>query len=271
MNNFLPWIRILLATSIFCVAAITAAIAVRRSGRHMKEMKDRTSRRILVIGAIANICVLVVTVLLLKYLDNRSLTDLGLRFSENDFDFSILGMTIIFTLAVVFAVSLSHFNRFRIRLQKPVRDRTDISGLGGGILTLFIVALQEEVLFRGYITLNLLSFGPAVVIFVSTILFAAIHLLTNRANIYQFASWLLTGAVLAYIYLVCGSIWVPVILHFAIDLTNMLILNIAGRFSFFKIVPPVTDRQRSAYRLVCNAALVVVLLAFYSTQIRFIL
>lgn len=78
-----------------------------------------------------------------------------------------------------------------------------------GIVVLLIVAVQEEVLFRGYITLNLISYDPVVIIAVSTILFTAVHFLTNKVNIYQIMAWLLAGAVFSYSYLVTKSIWIP--------------------------------------------------------------
>ena len=57
--------------------------------------------------------------------------------------------------------------------------------------------------------------GPrwVVVAVTSTVLFTAVHLLTNRVSSYQVASWAIGGLVLVMAYLVSGSIWVPVVLH----------------------------------------------------------
>ena len=130
------------------------------------------------------------------------------------------------------------------------------------------MAIQEEVLFRGYITLNLRSYGPVVIIIVSTILFVAIHLLTNHTNFYQLISWFLGGAVLAYAYLISGSIWVSIVLHFATDMINMVVLDIAGQYSLFTISPSLGERQRAAYRVIYAVVLVVAFIVFYGVQIK---
>jgi hypothetical protein len=62
MNNFIPWIRIILATFVYILFAMGASIVVRRGGDDLKEIEGRTSQRILVIGAIANLCAQQLTV-----------------------------------------------------------------------------------------------------------------------------------------------------------------------------------------------------------------
>jgi membrane protease YdiL (CAAX protease family) len=268
MNNFIPWIRIILATFVYILFAMGASIVVRRGGDDLKEIEGRTSQRILVIGAIANLCVLVITLLMLRFLDGRPISSLGLSLPGTDLTYSIAGTAAIFALATIFVGLLGRTRTSQVTVHLPVSNRAGGFGLASALLVLLIVAVQEEVLYRGYFTSNLLQFGPTVVIIASTVLFAAIHLLTNRASVYQIGSWLLAGAVFAYVYLVSGSILVPIVLHFATDATNLLVFNIVGQFSLFTIIPTPNDRQRATYRLVYAAALVALLLAFLGTTIR---
>jgi Type II CAAX prenyl endopeptidase Rce1-like len=100
------------------------------------------------------------------------------------------------------------------------------------------------------------SHRPVVIILASTLIFAAIHLITNRANFYQILSWLISGAIFAYAYLVSGSIWVPIVIHFATDLTNVFVFNIVGQLSLFTITPAPTLRQRALVRVVFAILLV---------------
>jgi membrane protease YdiL (CAAX protease family) len=250
--------------------AILASLIAKKAGGNLKQFESRTSKGILLLGALVNICVLLITLLLLKVFDRRSIATLGLSFSDNDIAFSIVGTVITFMLVSAFVGLLGRSGRFHVRIQKPVKNLPEALTLGVVIFVLLIVALQEEVLFRGYITLNLLPLGPVVVIIVSTILFSVVHLLTNRANFYQIVSWLLAGAILSYTYLVSGSIWVPIILHFGFDLANVLVLNIVERFAILKTVPKITDKYRMRYRVVCTTALLVALLAFYTSTIRIV-
>jgi membrane protease YdiL (CAAX protease family) len=81
----------------------------------------------------------------------------------------------------------------------------------------FIVAVCEEVLFRGAIQH---AWGP----YWTSILFAAIH-------IRYLQHWLMTGMVfsisygLGWIYLQTGTLWTPIVAHFLIDLTMGCILR----------------------------------------------
>jgi membrane protease YdiL (CAAX protease family) len=270
MNQFLPWIRIFLAVFAYIVIAILASMIVRKVGKDLKEMGSRTSPRVLFVGAITNLCVLVTTILLLLFLDRRPIQSLGILFSNKDLAFATIGAIAIFIFATAFVGLLNWSGRFQVSPNKPLKDSNETANFLGGVIVLLIVALQEEVLYRGYITLNLLSFGPVVVIVVSTIIFAAIHLLTNRGSLYQILSWLVSGAVFSYVYLISGSIWVPVVLHFATDLTNLLIFNIVGQFSLFKISPPVTARPLATFRVASVMVLVGILLAFYGATIRLV-
>lgn len=266
----LPWIHIFLAILAYILFALLASVVTRKIGGNLKEMEGRSSQPILVIGAIANLCVLGITLLLLRFLDGRPISSLGLSFSSRDSNFSIVVIAAISAFAVIFIGLLSRTGRFQVGTHRPVKDLAGIMGMATVLAVLLVVALQEEVLYRGYITLNLLSYGPVVVIIVSTTLFAAIHLFTNRANFYQIVSWLLVGAVLSYAYLVSGSIWVPTVIHFATDLINVVVFSIVGQYSLFTISPSLTELHRAAYRVPYAVVLVVTLLAFYGPAIRIV-
>ena len=268
MSVFLPWIRIFLAVLAYILFALLASMIVRRIGKDLKEMEGRSSSKVLLIGAITNLCVLATTILLLVFLDKRPIRSLGISFSDKDLAFTIIGAATIFVLAVTFIGLLRISGKFQVRPHKPVGNFAEILNLSGGLVVLLIVALQEEVLYRGYITLNLLSYGPVVVVITSAILFTAIHLLTNRANAFQIVSWLVGGLVFAYIYLISGSIWVPIALHFTTDATNLLVFNIIGQFSIFKVTPSLKPRQLAIFRVGCAVVLVIALLTLFGPAIQ---
>lgn len=81
----------------------------------------------------------------------------------------------------------------------------------------FVVAICEELLFRGAVQH---AFGP----YWTSIIFAAIHVRYLR-------HWIPTGLVfsisygLGWIYIQSGSIWAPILAHFAIDLIMGLIIR----------------------------------------------
>jgi len=268
VNDLLPWIHIFLAISAYILIALLASGITRKAGGNLKEMEQRTSPRVLGIGTIANLSILATTLILLRFLDGRSIGSLGFSFSSQDLIFTIVTIAAIFGLAVAFIGLLRRTGRRQVEAHSPVKDMAGMWAMIAVLVVLLIVAIQEEVLFRGYITLNLRSYGPVVVITVSTILFVAIHLLTNRTNFYQLVSWFLGGAVLAYAYLISGSIWVPIMLHFATDMINMVVLDIVGQCSLFTISPSLGERQRAAYRVIYAVVLVVAFLVFYGVHLK---
>jgi membrane protease YdiL (CAAX protease family) len=270
MNLLLPWIRIFLAVFAYIVIALLASTIIRKIGKNLKEMGNRTSPKVLFVGAIANLCVLGTTILILLFLDKQPISSLGILFSKKELTFAAIGSVTILILAAAFIGLLKQSGRFQVNPNKPLKNFSETVNLFFGVIVLFIVALQEEVLYRGYITLNLLSFGPTTVILASTIIFTAIHLFTNRVSFYQILSWLIGGAIFSYVYLITGSIWVPVFLHFTTDLTNMLVFNIAGQFSLFEISPSITARPLASFRIVTAAVLIGVLLALFGTTIRLV-
>ena len=118
--------------------------------------------------------------------------------------------------------------------------------------------------------LNTLPLGPIGTILTSTIFFVLIHFLTNRGNIYQVVSWIVSGVTLMLAYLLSGSIWVPIILHYATDATNVLVFNITGQFSFFKTSPALRPSHLAAFRVIYGVVTIGVLVTVYGTTFRFV-
>ncbi len=267
MSLWLPWLRIALGILTYIVIALGASYFIRKVGEDIKSFKGRSSLLVLAIGMIANLCILFVTILLVRFLDRRSLAALGLSFSNRDAVFSTTAILVICGLALAFILYLNKTGKNQIGIQSPLKGST---GKWGGLAvwaTLLVVALQEEVLFRGYLTLNLLNFGPLVIIAVTTLIFAGIHVLTNRVNFYQFSGWLIGGAVLSFAYLITGTLWVPVLLHFATDMINVLFFDIMGEFSLFEINPSLNAEHRIGYRVMYALALVIALLVFFGPSL----
>ena len=270
MELFNHLLNICLSLIIYFVIALAASKIVKKTGGNIKEIKSRVSTNILLIGAVSNILILVFVLILLIFLNNRPINSLGINFSSKDLFFSITIAFIISLSAVIFNYWLRNKKKFRLEIHLPFQGIHEATGFVLGIIVLLIVAIQEEVLFRGYIILNLLKYGIPAVIIISTLIFAAIHILTNRVSIYQFTGWILGGLIFSIVYLITGSIWVPVIIHFLTDINNMLLFNITGKYSFIIITPPITDKHRAIYKTINLLITLVLLTLFYGTQIRII-
>lgn len=258
----LPWLRIFLVVAVYLLAAVAASVTLSTAGVDLKRMESRTSPVVVVVGSVANLAVLAVTLLFLVYVDGRSLSALGLGLGVGDVLFIVTAIVGTGIVAAAFLRVLARTGLRTVR-RRSLSGGAEAKRLATSSAVLFLVAVQEEVLFRGYVTLNLLPLGPQAILVVTTVLFTVIHFVTNRVTPAQVLSWLLGGFVLGYVYLASASIWVPILLHFTIDLTNVLAFNIAGDLALVTVSPPLADRQRAAQRAVHAAVVVLLGLAFY--------
>ncbi|MGD2069890.1 MAG: type II CAAX endopeptidase family protein [Gemmatimonadota bacterium] len=263
------WSYIVAGLLAYVMLALAASVFIRRVGGNVKDVEGRLSPAVLAIGAAANLCILGATLLLLRFLVGRPIVALGLSYGSRDLAFCLVAWLILPVLAVAFVAGLARAGRVRMERRSPAEGPGGVLGMLAMGGTLGVVALQEEVLFRGYMTLDLAGHGPVVVLAVTTLLFAAIHVLTNRVDRYQLVGWVLGGALLGYAYLLTGSIWVPVAIHFAMDLVNVLFLDIVRHGSVVGITPTLTPRHRVTYRAVSVAAVVVTLLVFFGPDLAY--
>lgn len=261
----MAWVRILAVVAVYLVVALLTSALVSRRGRNLKAMEERSASAVLVIGALANLVVLGVVLLFLVLLDRRPIAALGLGFAGRDALFTIVALLLTLGSAAAFIGLLHRMGR----LEAKVKALPE--GSLGRLLTLmavlFVVALQEEVLYRGYVTLNLMQYGAAVVLLVGTLVFTAIHFPTNRVSPAQVASWLFGGLILGWVYLASGSIWVPVVLHFTIDVTNVLVFGVAGDLALARLSRPLSHMDRVLYRAGHVALTGAVLLGVYGFRL----
>ncbi len=263
MGAVLPWLRIAAVVAVYLAVAAGAAALVRRRGGDLRDVRGRTSHFLLMVGAAANALVLALTLVVLGVWDGRAVSALGLRFDGRDLAFSAAAALVSAGGAAAFVTGLARGRRLGVRARgREVGEGARLAAAAG---VLALVAAQEEVLYRGYVTLNLLPFGPGAVLAAGTLIFTAIHFLTNRVTPAQVASWLAGGLLLGCAYLVSGTIWVPILLHLAMDLTNVLVFAITGELSLVALSRPVTVGERAAFRVLSGAATLLLLLAFYGS------
>lgn len=268
MTTVTPWLRVGIAVAGYLVAAVGASMLIKRVGANHKDMAARTGRAVALIGLVTNLLVLGLVLLMVSFLDRRPLGDLGLGVDARDLGVIAASLVVISVLAALYLLRLRASGASDVtRRRAAPGSAPDATGGLLIVLVLVAVALQEEVLFRGYVALNLLQYGWAVVAVTSTVVFAAIHLLTNHADAAQVTSWLVGGALFVVAYLVSGSLWVAIVLHLAADLTNVVAFGIVGRYTPWTIEPPPSGAWRASYRAVSSAALALVLLVGYGLQV----
>ena len=261
MSAWLTVLRVALGVVAYMAFALAASWAIRRSGRELKAMEVRTAPHVVAVGAAANLGILGASLVLLRVALGRPVADLGLSFARADLGFSAGAAALLALLALAWVLTLARAGVVEVEARSPADG--GVSAMLAVWLLLLLVALAEEVLFRGYMTMSLRPLGPFWIVVASTVIFAAIHVPTNRVSVHQMLGWLIGGAVLEYAYLATGTLWVPILLHFATDMINVLVFDIVGRSSALRITPRLTAGHRAAYRVVYAVALVAMLVAVY--------
>ncbi|MBN1815124.1 MAG: CPBP family intramembrane metalloprotease [Anaerolineae bacterium] len=101
--------------------------------------------------------------------------------------------------------------------------------LAAAVLGAVVVGFNEELAFRGYIMQRLSrSWGLALAVVGSSILFGLVHIFNPDASLLGILSVSLSGLLYALAYLLTGSLWLPMGLHMSWNLVQMHILGFPG-------------------------------------------
>ncbi len=250
---------VLAGVAAYLAVALLASAFIRRRGRDLSQMRARSSPEILLIGGAANLLVLASVLLLTTGLLHQPVRALAVSVARSDVAFAAVATLATFASAWLFLIVV---RRGRVAMAMS-RGRTLLLILA----VLFVIALQEEVLFRGYLVLALRGTGAPFIVVATTAIFVLIHLPTNRASGAQLLSWTLGGLVLIGAYLTSGSLWVPIALHFAVDASNVLMFRITGEDGMLRVEPPVQITELARYRVVYAILIASLLLGWYGASL----
>jgi len=269
MVNFGAYLHILIGICVYFVFAVLASLVAQKAGINLKELAGRTSLKLLGIGAAANLGALGVILLLITWLDGKPIRTLGWEIQPKDLIFSFLAILSIAFLAIFFVTQLNQRKHFQVATHQLIEEPNGALNFAIGMSVLLLVAVQEEVLYRGYVFMNLSELPTIVALLVSTLIFTLIHFLTNKVNLHQVISWFTSGLLLGTVYVISGSIVLAIIVHFVIDASNVIVFNITGKFSLFTFTPALTERDRTPFRLLYTVSMLIILAIFYGPVTRF--
>jgi len=126
-------------------------------------------------------------------------------------------------------ILLSSLLMFVFNLVKP--EYHSLNNLLFLIFIFMLVAVTEEVMFRGYILNNLTEkLSRNLAIIVSSLIFAALHLWNPHFGLIGFVNIFLSGVLMAIMYLNSKDLWAPIGLHFTWNLTQAVLgFAVSGR------------------------------------------
>lgn len=203
------WTKIILAVAAFFVQFIIIGIIFSPS--EDEYIKIRIASFLTKIGTI------IIAVLFTKYIDKKSLSFLGIKFEKNK-SIKLFGIGCLISLCMLtFIDIIAYYFKF-------VEDGYfNFSGkiLYMGIFVFFIhtlfTGISEEMLFRGYILGNLLAeYNEFKAVIISAALFTVIHI-SSVLKIIDYLDIFLMGIILAELFIISKSLYLPIAVHFLSD------------------------------------------------------
>lgn len=205
---------------------------------YMKKINNNLIRKWSIYGQImATQWILVTIVLTYWLLTKRSISDLFFLSNSSSFfqteDILAIGFGI--GLSIVMLILIVYFSKRARRKVAAVLADESIQflipkTLGERLLFLFVAITAgfcEEIIFRGvmlYYLSNLShDFSIITIGIISSILFGIIHLYQGWKGVIQ-TTYL--GGILFFLFVMIGNLWVPIVLHFIVDVKFVFLPNI---------------------------------------------
>lgn len=229
MNN--PYIRV---TLLFILQMVIIASLVLTG--MIKYIQSSNTYVFATASIFGSILAILATCLFYKFVDKKSLKSINLALNRKQALFSITIVIVIVSLFFFGTVIMSWMGLISAQFHRNYFSTIDvIPMLILSALSWFLVALNEELQYRGYMVANLKHLKIFKLFFVSSLFFVTSHLFVYGLS--PLLLILLIGAItLMYVYLKTGSLMCAIIPHLIYDFltrqlignTNISIIQISG-------------------------------------------
>jgi membrane protease YdiL (CAAX protease family) len=144
-----------------------------------------------------------------KFIDRKTLLSLGFEFKayRNDL-FAGMGWGFVLILIGFLVLWISG-------MLKVAGTQFNFVSIFFYIIMFIIVALNEEILMRGYVLINLMdSMNKYVALILSSVLFSIMHLMNANMSLLPAINLFLAGILLGIYFIHKGNLWFPIGMHF---------------------------------------------------------
>lgn len=257
-------LQILAAMVISIILSVLAMKVINLTGADLKDISHRNRTDVLIIAAIFNLLFIGAVSLLLRFWNRVSMSVLKFSLSSADIAVLLVALALSIGFTLIYVWFLNRKNIVVVhRVKNYFAKIENLPELLLSFIVLFITALQEEILFRGYMAHVLVPFGFFYGLFISALLFTFWHYLTNKFNFFQTLDWFTGGVMLFLVYWLSGSIWVATIVHFMRNFINVVIFDISSGNAVVEYEKPVTPKFKTLYT-VANSIVIILVFYFYS-------
>ncbi len=190
------WVRV----TIFCIAYLNILLVVA-----MFMVTGVSPFLVVTINTLVSVSLVVFFRL---FIDVRSVKSLGLQWQTGN---AVTGLLLAPVMLGAGCLLLYLFN-----ILHWTAITFSIADFLSAIVLMMMVAIGEELVFRGYILNNLLqSLRPWVALLISSVLFAAIHSGNAGLTALAFVNLFLGGMVLGIGYIYTRNLWFAILFHFS--------------------------------------------------------
>ncbi|WP_455717032.1 CPBP family intramembrane glutamic endopeptidase [Anaerosporobacter sp.] len=154
-----------------------------------------------------------------KVFDKLSLQDLGLKYSYRIILYFVIGVCMVVALYSISQYSLGNKSTY-ISIQSLSKEYVMV-------IYWFLVALGEEVLFRGYLIAKIKkNYSTVTAIIISGIIFSLLHFVnTEISGVFSYALLFSFGFLISWICINIKSIWFGIGVHLAWNYIDTFIEN----------------------------------------------
>lgn len=159
------------------------------------------------------IAMLIAVIIMLRFIENKRFIDIGFSSINGKGKELIVGLLLgACSMAVIFIVLLLTGN---ITLKNSLLSPNLSTNALWGIALYIVVALNEEIMCRGYVqtTLNQMRM-PWVAAIITSAMFSALHLGNPNVKTIGLFNIFLVGLLFSYMYIKTKSLWMPIGYHF---------------------------------------------------------
>ncbi|HEX9062666.1 MAG TPA: type II CAAX endopeptidase family protein [Clostridia bacterium] len=257
-------LRVILVEVIAILLSLLANSSAKSIGIDIKDIKQRTNPKFLLLAVVFNLLFILAVGIILKLLDSKDIGVLNWRINSVGIIFSLLAIFSTFVLAFGFILILNTKKIISAKyVSMHISNSYEVFIKIFGFSVLFIAALQEEVMFRGYLNTVLSVYGILCAMIFSSLIFMVWHFMTNRVNLFQAVDWFLGGIMLFYVYSVSGSIWVTAAVHFSRNFVNVLVFNITNDNSLITLDKPIRPFHKTIYTLILSIVIMLLTYLYY--------
>ncbi len=206
------WARIILFIIAFIISTgifqILGLLIAKISVADIGKISEMGTSKLMILQISALLPLLILVFVFRKFIDRKSILSLGFSTKKRGVDFGvgfvmavliIGGGSVILRLIGVVKFSVLELNSKELVLS---------------FLLFIVVALNEEIMMRGYILNNLLSaMNKYLALIISAVLFTAMHGFNSSLSWIALTNLFLAGIVLGAAYIFTQNLWFPISLH----------------------------------------------------------